>query len=377
MSDLMAPFHEAVADPHGWLSKYKKQAGVKICGYFCDYVPEEILKAAGYTTVRIMGGKGEVTVADKYLQSNVCSFARRCLEQGMLGVFDYLDGVVIPHTCDVINKMNDLWAYRMKTPAFVHYFWVPHKVFHESASAVMEAEIQRMIQAVESSSEVKITDDAIREAIELFNRSRSLLDRVYQFRRSPPPRINGVDAYAVALSSLIVPKEIHNQWMERLIEGLGETESSSGKDRPRILISASVLDDLELMTAVEKSGAWVVADDICTSTRYFTDMVDNSDSAPIKALARRYLNKKPCPRSVGSYQPRLDHILKLASDYKVDGVIFYILRCCDGHLYQYPVLNERLRKEGYKTLYIQGDHGIGITDGISNRIHAFTEILLP
>ena len=375
MNDLLVPFHQALENPHKWIIEHKEKTGDKICGYMCDYVPEEILKAAGYTTVRVTAGKGEVTLADRYLQSNVCSFARRCLEQVMREVFDYLDGVVIPHTCDVINKLNDLWAYRMDTPAFLHYLWVPHKVFDDDAQPVMEAEIRRLIQTVEKASGEKITDKAILEAIELFNRNRSLLDRVYKLRMTSPPTISGVDAYAVALSSILVPKEIHNRWMENLLDGVTSSEPDSLENKPRILVSASILDDLELFTTVENSGAWVVADDICTSTRYFTDLVGDPDGDPVKALAHRYLNKKPCPRSVGSYRPRLDHILKLAEDYNVDGIIFYILRCCDAHMYQYPLLNERLKKDGYKVLYIQGDHGIGITDAISNRIDAFTEIL--
>ena len=78
---------------------------------------------------------------------------------------------------------------------------------------------------------------------------------------------------------------------------------------------------------------------------------------------------------MGSLARRSDHLHALAKDYEVDGVIMYILRCCDAHLFQYPLLNERLQEAGYKVLYLQGDQTIGINESLKNRIKAFTEIL--
>ena len=162
MSDVMAPFREVLADRHGWIEKYKADGGRKIAGYFCDYVPEELLWAAGLATVRITGGRGNVVAADRYMQSNVCSFARRCFDQALEGVYGYLDAVVVPHTCDVITKMYDLWAYRMKDPAFIHYVWVPHKVFMKEAVPVMAGEVRRLRKCLEDHTGAPITDDAIK-----------------------------------------------------------------------------------------------------------------------------------------------------------------------------------------------------------------------
>lgn len=374
MSDLMAPFYEALKDRHGWIRKYKSESGKKIAGYFCDYLPEEIFWAAGYVPIRITGGRGQVEIADKHLQSNVCSFARRCLEQALEGVYDYLDALAVPHTCDVMTKMYDLWAYRLKGPDFIHYFWAPHKVFDPAAVSVMEGEVGRMKKCVEAHTGEPITDEALLDAIAVYDKSRTLLKRVYELRRPSPPLISGADAFAVALSSLLTPKDVHTKWMEALLAGRDGLTRELEK-RPRVMVSASMLDDLEIVQAIENSGSWVVADDVCSGSRYFWDVVGDAGGQPLKAITRRYLNKVPCPRSVGSLTPRLNHLLSLARDYQVDGVIFYILRCCDTHLFQYPILNERLQAAGLKLLYMQGDQTVGINEALVNRITAFTEML--
>jgi benzoyl-CoA reductase subunit C len=374
MTDVLSPFREVLADRHGWIKKHKKESGRKIAGYFCDYVPEEILFAAGFDTIRITAGRGNVVAADRHMQSNVCSFARRCFDQALEGVYDYLDALIVPHTCDVITKMYDLWAYRKKETPFVHYVWVPHKVFEKDSIGVMEGELKRLRKCVDEFTGSQITDEALSEAIKVYDESRSLLKRVYALRKSDPPVISGEEAFMTALTSMLAPKDLFNKWAKDFLSE-HEGHPSNLEGRPRVMVAASVLDDLDLVKAVEDSGLWLVADDVCTGSRYFFDEVGDPGKNPIRALTQRYLNKLPCPRSVKSLKPRCEHILNLCKNYQVNGVIFYILRCCDAHLFQYPLLKERLQGEGYRLLYIQGDQTIGINETVVNRLKAFAEIL--
>ncbi len=373
MTDAFAPFQEVLDDRHAWIARYKKESGKKIAGYFCDYVPEEVLWAAGYVPVRITGGTGNIVKADRHLQSNVCSFARRCLDQALEGTFDYLDALVIPHTCDLINKMYDLWAYRVQGPEFLHYLWTPHKVFDRNAPAVMDGEIKRLMKSLSEHSGETVTNEALEEAIRVYDKSRTLLRQVYELRK-PPARATGVEAFSIALSSLLTPKDLHAQWTEAW---LAEREGAEPlPERPRVLVASSVLDDLGFTEEVEKAGLWLAADDVCSGSRYFYDLVGEPDPDPMKALSRRYLNKLPCPRSVDSLGTRSGHIFGQARDYDVKGVIFYILRCCDAHLFQFPILKERAEKNGYSVLHIQGDQTVGINESIRNRLQAFAEILM-
>ena len=77
------------------IAQTAKQDGQKIIGYFSDYVPEEIISAAGILPVWVTGNGSTVTKAPSYLPSFFCSYFRDAFESGLKGEYNYLDGIVI------------------------------------------------------------------------------------------------------------------------------------------------------------------------------------------------------------------------------------------------------------------------------------------
>jgi len=68
------------------------------------------------------------------------------------------------------------------------------------------------------------------------------------------------------------------------------------KGRARLMIVGSVLDNPEFIKSIEDTGGLVVADELCTSTRYWSDPVIIKKGEPvINAIARRYLSNFPVP----------------------------------------------------------------------------------
>ncbi len=363
-------FHDIIQERHQHAREYSRDK--KLMGYFCNFVPEELLHAAGFVPVRITGTRKSISLADKHLQSNVCSFARSCLELVLEGTYRYLSGVVIPHSCDVITKMNDLWAYRVDYPDFCHYLWYPHKAGGANARPAFVEELRRLKACLEDYSGNEISEESLRESIACYNENRRLLQEAYELRKSDPPPLSGTEALSLTLSSVLAPKEEHSRKLKELLGSLNGRDSLE-KGRPRILVSASVLDDSDLMESIESLGATVVCDDVCTGIRYFWgEAAENGD--PLEVVADRYLKKIPCPRTFESCA-RIDFLMKNVSDYNVDGVIIYILRCCDAHLFEMPGLQEKLKAAGVPALYLQGDHSAPISEETRNRIAAFVEML--
>ena len=363
-------FHDIVQNRHRRAEEFSRDRS--LIGYFCDFVPEELLHAAGFTPIRITGTRNPISLADKYLQSNVCSFARSCLELALDGTYGYLSGIVIPHSCDVITKMNDLWAYRVERPDFCHYLWYPHKVGDPSARVAFIEEVRRLKACLEEFKGSAIPDESLRESIVCYNENRRLLQRAYELRKTDPPALSGTDAFGLTLSSVLAPKESHSVRLRQLLSAL-KTRDPLKDGRPRILVSASVLDDLDLIEAIETLGGAVVADDVCTGSRYFRGEVTENDN-PVEAIADRYLQKIPCPRTFDS-GARIDFLMDNVAEYRVQGVIVYILRCCDAHLFQMPGLQEKIKAGGVPVLYLQGDHSTPISEETRNRIAAFLEMI--
>ena len=363
-------FEDIVHNRHKYAHDLSQDS--KFMGYFCNFVPEELLHAAGFVPIRITGTRKPIALADKHLQSNVCSFARSCLELILDGTYSYLSGIVIPHSCDVITKMNDLLAYRADPLEFCHYLWYPHKADDPNARSAFVDEVRRLKSCIEEFTGSEIADDSLRDSIAIYNESRRLLAKVYELRQTDPPALSGTEALSLTLSSVLMPKEEHSRRLRKLLDSL-EGRDGTEKGRPRILVSASVLDDLDLMQSIEDLGGAVVADDVCTGIRYFwKEVAENSD--PIEAIADRYLQKIPCPRTFDSGS-RIEFLMENIGAFNVHGAIIYILRCCDAHLFQMPGLQERIKSAGTPALYLQGDHSTSISEETRNRIAAFIEML--
>ncbi|HLG93869.1 MAG TPA: 2-hydroxyacyl-CoA dehydratase, partial [candidate division Zixibacteria bacterium] len=69
---------------HTYAKEWKQRTGRKVLGYFCTYVPEEILHAAGVLPVRILGSHEPSDLTEPHIFGGMfCPFSRDCLAQGL------------------------------------------------------------------------------------------------------------------------------------------------------------------------------------------------------------------------------------------------------------------------------------------------------
>jgi benzoyl-CoA reductase subunit C len=361
---------EALRRPHQWADQWKSQGG-KVVGYLCSNVPEEILFAAGALPVRITGNPGEsISLANAYLQSNICPFVRSCFDQGFKRRYNYLDGIIFPHTCDAICKLHDVWKKYLSTP-FVYLIDFPHRISPLSHPYFLK-EMWRMRWALEEFTGLAISETSLIDAIEVYNENRRLLRRVYSLRgRSGLP---GSEAEVLQILKLgmIIPKTQHNTWLREWIEDL-EKEQIKSDQQPRILISGSMLDNPDLIQEIEAWGCRVVADDLCMGTRYFWDEVI-LEGDPMEALCRRYLGKVPCA-CIHSTRSRLDHLLSVAKEFEVDGVVLYELKFCDNYHYDAPSSREMLKRSDIPVLELESEYASTGYGQLKTRVQAFLEMI--
>jgi benzoyl-CoA reductase/2-hydroxyglutaryl-CoA dehydratase subunit BcrC/BadD/HgdB len=174
-----------------------KQEGKKVFGWLCTYVPEEIIHAAGALPVRITGYSEEQELDDgnAYLYINNCSFSRSCLQMGLKGEYDYLDGIIAGSTCDGARRLFDLWSHYIKTP-FHHILTVPRK-YTERAHGLYYEQVSQFKKLLEQYLETEITDEALLQSIAVCNESRELLKRLYELRKLDRPPITGAETMEV------------------------------------------------------------------------------------------------------------------------------------------------------------------------------------
>lgn len=351
-----------------------KRSGKKVFGWLCTYSPEEIMHAAGILPIRITGYSQETELDDgnAYLYVNNCSFSRSCLQLGLRGEYNFLDGVVGGSTCDGARRLFDLWRYYIGTP-FHHVLTVPRK-YTEKAHELYYREVVKFTEHLEEFLGFKITDEALCQSIMLYNESRKLLRDLYDLRKLDNPPITGAETMEILNASFHMPKEIFNEWLKELLREISVSgERNSG--RARIMLIGSVLTNPEFVKSIEDQGGLVVTDELCTSTRYWGDpVVLEGTASPIRAIARRYLNNFPCARMFPSDE-RFNRIIEFVHDFKVDGVISQIVRYCVPYCHDLPLLTKRLNNIDVPVLALDVEYGTSGSGQIQTRVQAFLEML--
>lgn len=364
---MIQEFKEIVANRHG-VAKEKRDQGRKIVGWLCTNVPEELLYAAGMHPIRVIGGTADTAKADGYLYSNVCSFARSCLQEVFDESYDYLDGMVTVNSCDNIRRLYDVWSEYIKT-RFVHLLRLPHKI-SETSIAFYRDELVQLKEKLEKVSGNKISDDGLHQAIALYNRTRDLLNKLYELRKNSSPPITGAETLDVVLAGMFLDKEEYNQKLEALLDYL-KGRKIDGKDELRILVVGSELDNSDYIKIIEDAGAIVVADDLCTGSRYFTDPV-GTDGDSLQALAKRYISKTPCARMY-PVSKIFTHVKEQIKAYKVQGIVYEVIKFCDTYGENVPLFRNFIKDLDIPVLQLSREYALSGVGQMKTRIQAFFE----
>ena len=350
---------------------WKKRTGGKIIGYFCTYAPEELMYAAGILPVRILGSHEVQDVTEPHIFAMFCPFCRDCLAQGLKGRFDYLDGIMIAQSCLHIRQTFTSWQKHIPID-YSYYLPMPNHVQSPRAMPFLTKELEVFKGSLEQWLGRKIDDQAIDDAVDVYNRNRELMWKVFEARKGEAPPLIGEEAMEMVLSSQMVDKQDHSAALERLLSRLPKREAT----RPtgtRLMILGSENDDIEFIRMVESCGATFVIDDHCTGTRYFWNNVER-DGNRLGSIAERYIKRVPCPSKDWPVRTRVAHVLELAKAYNVQGAIVMQQKFCDPHEIDTPALTKAINQAGIKTLFLEFDVTVPIGQ-FKVRVEAFLEML--
>ena len=382
MSDLSS----FLADPYrDWPSRYP---GRRAIGYLCTYVPEELIHAAGFVPIRIMPVQGAASHADSHLQTYSCSLARGCLERSFTGELDFLAGVAFGHTCDTMQCLADVWREAQGAQGkWVGWVVQPVTLTSPHAKAYLVAELRRFAAGLEEGFGIRISDEALRASIALYNRNRRLLAELVARRDG----LSAVARWHAVNAAMLIPPEDVPQIISRPVSALQSPPSG----RIPLVLSGATLDDPALLALIEELGGQVVGDDLCNGERYSDTLVpevedpgaravdphhdpdpdlDTAFPNPWGALAERYLRRPPCPCKHSGLDSRQKHLLGLATARGAKGVIFVLKKFCDPHAWDYPPLAAALRTAGIPHLLLETEATtpVGV---LRTRIEAFLEML--
>ncbi len=359
-----------------------RQEGKKPMAFFCSYAPEEIMHAAGFTPVRLMGAARSISAADAHLQAYCCSVARTDLDLALEGELDWLEGAVFVQTCDTIMRLSDIW--RLNTSFGFHAdLSLPVRMGEAASLPFLVKELEGFKRAVEEYAGRPVTMEALQESVAVYNHNRHLMEEVYRLRRERPGLLDGVGGMACAVAGMWMSKEEHNRLLEELLESLGadggEARAREGAGTP-LFVSGSVCSTPDLFTLARELDADFVDDDLCCGHRYYEGRVELDEGGGdavgiLEAMAERLSGRVNCPAKHSLTEDRADYLIERTRRCGAAGLVFFIQNFCEPHLFDHPFLKQKLKDAGMPSLLLESDLQSFSRGQLRTRLQAFLETI--
>lgn len=371
MHSALRKMADVVQDAPSVLQNLKAETSKQMIGYFHPVFPAEILYAAGLHPVQLYPRLDEpITLADDHLQTYLCAYLRAEWDQILKGERPYLDGAIIPRSCEAVTFLFQTWK-RHNPFNFIDYVNIPWKKSANTLSFFTK-ELQRIKKNLESFIHGEITSSALADAIALYNQNRSLLRKACKLGKIKNPPYQAIDIFNMVMSGFVLDKKEHTEMMTGLLSQIEETAVSPEPSPVKLLLSGGCVLDTRLLDVIRAAGARVVADDFNNGARSFHPIVAEGED-PLESLARAYITV-PCGFNT-AIKDRFSCMADTLAEYGVDGVLFAINRNCETEKFDYPMLDQKIRERfNIPTMLIETDYPSAV-GSLQTRVEAFIEMI--
>jgi benzoyl-CoA reductase subunit C len=382
MEDILTKFKDYCERPYERAAQIKATRNTKIIGCLPMYFPEEIIHAAGALPITLFGSDEPITLGDGHMMTNACDQVRSSFDSLLKGKYDFLDGIAAIHVCDQVRFYLEVW--QLDHPVdFFHQMWRPYKL-DSTTQVFLRSELKRLISSLEDFTGTEITTEALQASIKLYNESRAMMRKLNDLRKERPGIISASDMVRIVASSMLIPREEHNELLGQLLAKLEQQEiPASGKQRVIVVGHPCGIPETELLDLIEATGMVVVDDDFFTGGRYFSRDVSASGD-PIDAFVDFYTNAIPCTtyhfadnwiETGKSYSPYSDFVINLMKEGQSKGVVVVKEMYCDPYDLEFALLKKRFEEEDIPYLTLSTEHGMGPLEAVRTRVQAFEETL--
>ncbi|MCD4727377.1 MAG: 2-hydroxyacyl-CoA dehydratase family protein [Pirellulales bacterium] len=363
------PFREAIKSKK---QKYELHAahGNKILGYFCTYTPVELIHAAGFLPMRLMGESTVIAKADTLTPNFICPFLRRTLEDALNGEYDFLSGVVQGYTCDAACGLINIWEENIGGEVF-HTLPLPYND-NPDARRFFRSVVLEFTEKLNRAGG-RFSEGSLSESLALYGEIRRMVLDLYRLRYDGRLPLNAKDVFTVVNAGFVMPPETYRDELVKLMSAINTTDTAAtGRGIP-VLVSGSLVEDARVLDILEESGGKVVADDLCSGLRHFQP-ADGKGDGPLDRLADRYIRRAPCPARARAVD-RAPYLADLIRKSDARGVVFLLQKFCTPHLADLPILNETLKIEGIPSIVLEMEE-TGIMEGqLRTRLESFFEMI--
>lgn len=321
-----------------------------------NLVPEEILHAAGLSSVRLsdlVDGQG----GDSFLPALSCTYCRAAERLSTQSPTPF-DGVVFSNGCTATEKLFEVFA-RKSTLSLVTLLDAP-KNDGERAIRFYSRRLAQLADTLVATYGAAVDDEALAEAIRLNNAFRSAL------RRRGVCRSRQLSGNALSLANL--PDHIQK---------VNTLKAPEFGDAPRLLVAGTHLREVAWRDLVEAEGgrvSYFLTDDGDAYNQI--DVGSSADGNLYDALARAYLSSMRS--SFGRLSAVMTDPLALTAtirEHDIQGIVLTQYSFCARAGYEAALLSSASELPNVPLLRLELNRSEALEAQVRTRIAAFLEML--
>ena len=381
--DALKPFTDVLKHVFVDMQGAVNPQGVPSVGTYCVMIPPELIYAMGAMPVKLCGGSYTAfNVGDDIAPRDACPLVKAIMgfeSIGVMPVYQECQLMAVPITCDCKKKLAGYLAERRNTIA-LH---VPSGRDRDEDMEQYVRELYLFSQKLTEVTDVELSYERLSWACGMTAAAQYELSRFIELRRKYPLAIKGTHYMAAMNAISYTHISLWTRYMHNLCDEIEAKakrgEMASKENRPRILITGSpiVFPNFKIPLLIEEMGGALAADETCMGERGAYDppaIVDQSTDGIMRALANKSTRPCTCPTFVDNKR-RVYRIMQMLKDYRVQGVIYHVLRGCLVYDYEYQVMEEELGKLGIPIIRIESDYNEEDVEQLRIRIEAFIELI--
>ena len=287
LEEILATCRELVEDPTYPTVKAWRTQGGKVAGHFQVYFPEEIAHAGGLLPVKVRGGQTDGVAVSQHFGSYLCSIIKTSVDIALSKNLE-LDMFVTHPICDGARNMAGIWGRNF--PYKSQLLHLPQNPNTKAAVPFLAEEYRRLAQDVERVGGARVTEDALRASLVLYNRSRALMRDLYRVRRNTPWKLSADESMALVGMAGFLPREEWIALLEAVLPMLRDRPASR-QDRMRVVFEGGFCETppFDLLQAISRA-CYVVDDDLFIGLRWIVEDVPTAGD-PFEALAGAYVHQ--------------------------------------------------------------------------------------
>jgi benzoyl-CoA reductase/2-hydroxyglutaryl-CoA dehydratase subunit BcrC/BadD/HgdB len=378
--ELMAQFSKAATERPIELRR-AKQDGAKLVEYIGNFVPEEMIYAAGAKPYLMCRG-GEPEPPDAVLDE-MLRFMNP-LARSMGGFFKLNLDPVTPFADLIAVSQHECHVQRLAE--YLEFQNLPIQKIgvavdwdREFAREYYFNELCEFRQKLEALTGTTITDEKLKRYILLFNEMHGLLRNIGALRKKDCPPLGGEDFIRLNHYTFFTDPEYAIEKLKAIYNELKDAPGKYKKDSPRILLLGHcvAVGDYIVVNRVEEAGAVIVNEMMDEGMRWYQWDVDATGD-PLRSIWRqRYVDKVPMNIFQPAWRIRFDYVKKLIEEYQADGVIWYQLLYDEIYDLEYTCVAKWLGELNIPLLRVETSYEYTreAMQPLNTRLETFIEVL--